>query len=42
MIIQPAFTQTATGTTSVLTGRMTFNGGGSISGSITGAAGTAR
>ena len=39
MIIQPAFTQTATGTTSVLTGRMTFNGGGSISGSITGARG---
>ena len=39
-IIQPAFTQTASGTTSVQGGQMSFNGGGTISGSITGAAGT--
>ena len=40
MIIEPAFTQTSSGTTSVLTGQMMFTGGGTVSGTISGAEGT--
>jgi hypothetical protein len=39
-VIAPAFTQTASGTTSVQGGGMTFPGGGTVSGSVSGAAGT--
>ncbi len=39
-VIKPAFTQTASGTTSVQEGYIDWSDGGTVSGSITGAAGT--